>query len=156
MLLIIFRSINQHTLINMLKSYGYNSSLADRLERILLSFTGERSSRGILQGIYPPDLFGAFYLSAVDRFFDDQNILSARYVDDIYIFIKSVDEADQVMRKLIPFLRSYDLNLNETKSTILPKSALHTEEPDLEALFANAVEEISTQIGEDVNISRAG
>jgi hypothetical protein len=146
-----FGSINQHTIINMLKSNGYNSSLADRLERILLSFTGERSSRGILQGIYPSDLFGAFYLSAVDRFFDDHNILSARYVDDIYIFIKTVDEADQVMRKLIPFLRSYDLNLNEAKSTILPKSALHAEEPDLEALFANAVEEVSAQIGGDVN-----
>lgn len=53
-----FGSINQHTLINMLRDCGYNSSLGDRLERVLLNYTGQRSSRGILQGLYPSDLFG--------------------------------------------------------------------------------------------------
>jgi hypothetical protein len=143
-----FGSINQHTLINALNSYGFDNSLADRLERMLLSYTGQRSSRGILQGIYPSDLFGAFYMSPVDRFFDDLGVPSARYVDDIYLFVGSVDQADNLLRKLIPFLRSYDLNLNEVKSTVMPKSALFAEEPDLEELFSNAVEEISSQLDE--------
>ena len=39
--------------------------------------------------------------------------------------------------------------LNEAKSVIIPKSALITEEPDLEALFAAAVAEISNQIDDD-------
>jgi len=63
---------------------------------------------------------------------------SARYVDDIYVFVESVDAADQLLRELIPALRSYDLVINEAKSVIIPKSALITEEPDLEALFADA------------------
>lgn len=143
-----FGSINQHTLINALKGHGFDSSLSERLERMLLSYTGQRSSRGILQGLYPSDLFGAFYMSPVDRLFDDMNVSSARYVDDIYIFVGSVDE-DHVLRKLIPFLRSYDLHLNEVKSTVLSKSALFAEEPDLEQLFSDAVEEISGQLDDE-------
>ena len=144
-----FGSINQHTLINLLKGHGFNSALADRLERMLLSYTGQRSSRGILQGVYPSDLYGAFYMSGVDTFFDDLEIASSRYVDDIYIFVSSVDEADHVLRALIPFLRSYDLTLNEAKSTVMPKSALFAEEPDLEELFGKAVEEISEQLDDE-------
>jgi hypothetical protein len=144
-----FGSINQHTLINTLKGYSFDSSLAEKLERMLLSYSGQRSSRGILQGIYPSDLFGAFYMAPVDRFFDEIDVLSARYVDDIYIFVGSVDEADQVLRKLVPFLRSYDLHLNEVKSTVVSKSALFAEEPDLEQLFSDAVEEISDQFDDD-------
>ena len=137
-----FGSLNQHTLINVLSDSGYPRSLSSRLEALLTSYTGERSSRGILQGIYPSDLLGNYYLAPIDRFLDDYGVPSARYVDDIYVFVESVDAADQLLRELIPTLRSYDLVLNEAKSVIMPKSALFTEEPDLEALFANAVAEI--------------
>jgi hypothetical protein len=89
-------------------------------------------------------------MEPIDRFLADQEIASARYVDDMYIFLGSVDAADKLMRQLIPELRSYDLVLNEAKSVIIPKNALNTEEPDLEQLFDEAVEEISNQI-EDEN-----
>jgi hypothetical protein len=62
------------------------------------------------------------------------------------VFLNSVENADQLLRALIPTLRSYDLVLNEAKSVIMPKSALVTEEPDLEALFSAAVAEISYQV----------
>ena len=141
-----FGSLNQHTLINVLNDSGYPKSLSSRLEVLLTSYTGQRSSRGILQGMYPSDLFGNYYLAPIDRFLDDYGVPSARYVDDIYIFLESVDAADQLLRVLIPALRSYDLVISEAKSLIMPKSALITEEPDLEALFAKAVAEISDQI----------
>lgn len=144
-----FGSLNQHTLINVLNDSGYERALSSRLEAILTSYTGERSSRGILQGIYPSDLLGNYYLTPIDRFLQDYGVLSARYVDDIYIFVKSVDDADLLLRSLIPTLRSYDLVLNEAKSVIMPKSALVTEEPDLEFLFGNAVDEIANQIDEE-------
>ena len=144
-----FGSLNQHTLINVLVDSGYAKSLASRLEAILTRYTGERSSRGILQGIYPSDLFGNYYLAPIDRFLDEYGVPSARYVDDIYVFVESVDAADQLLRKLIPELRSYDLVLNEAKSLVMPKSTLMTEEPDLEALFAAAVDEIAGQVDDD-------
>jgi hypothetical protein len=144
-----FGSLNQHTLINVLADAGYPSRFLSRLEAVLTAYTGERSSRGIIQGIYPSDLLGNFYMEPIDRFLADQNIPSARYVDDMYIFLGSVDASERLMRQLIPELRSYDLVLNEAKSVIMPKAALNTDEPDLEALFDEAVEEISNQIEDE-------
>lgn len=144
-----FGSINQHTLINILNDSAYPKSLSSRLELLLTSYTGDRSSRGILQGIYPSDLIGNFYMAPVDRFLEEYSAPSARYVDDIYIFVESVEAADYILRSLIPFLRSYDLVLNEAKSVIIPKAALITEEPDLQELFNKAVEEIANQVEED-------
>lgn len=141
-----FGSINQHTLINTLNDAGYPKAFSSRLEAMLTFFTTERSSRGILQGMFPSDLFGNYYLAPVDRQISEMNLQSARYVDDMYIFVESVDQADACLRELIPLLRRYDLNINESKSKIIPKSMLVTEEPDLEALFSAAIEEISSQV----------
>lgn len=144
-----FSSINQHMLINVLDDSGMLKSYLSRMEAMLLRYTGDRSSRGILQGIYPSDLLGNFYMAPVDRFLKEQGAPSARYVDDLYVFVESVDQADSLLRKLIPFLRSYDLALNESKCRILPKKLLRTMEPDLEALFDDAIDEISGQIDDD-------
>ncbi len=96
-------------------------------------------------------------MAPVDRFFDDQSLPSARYVDDMYVFVKSLEEAEALLRRLIPFLRGYDLNLNEVKSAVYPKSTLFVEEPDLENLFSQAVEEITAQLeGGDVSSSSYG
>ena len=144
-----FGSLNQHILINVLSDSGYPKALNSRLEAILTGFASERSSRGILQGMYPSDLFGNFYLAPIDSVLKEHGVASARYVDDIYVFVDSMKSADRLMRELIPALRNYDLVLNEAKSRIIPKSLLITEEPDLEALFSDAVEEISSQIEDD-------
>jgi hypothetical protein len=144
-----FGSINQHLLINVLNDAGLEKWASERLEVTLTALTGARSSRAIIQGVFASDLFGNFYMAPVDRFLDDLGVRSARYVDDLYIFVESVDAADRLMRDLIPFLRSYDLSLNESKSSILPKNLLATMEPDLEALFQAAVDEISEQFDDD-------
>lgn len=144
-----FGSINQHLLINVLNDVGFEKWVSERLEVSLTAFTGNRSSRGILQGIFPSDLFGNFYMAPIDRFLADAGFRSARYVDDLYVFVETVDAADRLLRELIPFMRSYDLSLNENKSSILPKNLLATMEPDLEALFQAAVEEIAEQFDEE-------
>jgi hypothetical protein len=144
-----FGSLNQHKLINVLQDAGYPGGLASRLEAVLSRYTGERSSRGIPQGIFPSDLFGNYYLAPVDLMLKELDVPSARYVDDIYVFLTSVDEGEKLLRAIIPALRSYDLVLNEAKSSIMPKAALVTEEPDLEQLFANAVNEVSSQVDDD-------
>jgi len=144
-----FWSINLHKLINILNDAGLIKIYSSRLEVLLTSFTGDRSSRGILQGIYPSDLFGNFYMVPIDRMLKDMNVPSARYVDDLYVFIESVDHADRILRELIPALRSYDLSLNESKCKILPKNLLLAMEPDLDSLFQAAVKEIGKQIKED-------
>lgn len=145
-----FGSLNQHKLINVLGDRGYPGHLAAKLEEMLLGHTGERNSRGILQGMYPSDLFGNFYLAPVDQFLkEDLHVPSARYVDDIYIFLDSIEASVDVVRKLIPMLRSYDLILNEAKSKILPAKTLLTEEPDLEELFDAAFDEAKKQLTDE-------
>lgn len=148
-----FGSLNQHTLIDILADAGVGRPILDRLEHLLIHYTGERSSRGIIQGLNSSDLFGNFYMSPIDQFLDDHGVASARYVDDVYVFVDSVESADRLLRVLIPTLRSYDLVLNEAKSVLLPKNALQTEEPDLEALFHDATQEIAEQFkDEDLNV----
>ena len=152
-----FGSLNQHKLINVLSDRGYPGPLATKLEEMLLGYTGERNSRGILQGMYPSDLFGNFYLAPVDQFLKDElGVPSTRYVDDIYIFLDSIESSVSVVRKLIPMLRSYDLILNEAKSKILPAKTLLTEEPDLEDLFNAAFDEAKIQLTEDEMQSEYG
>jgi Reverse transcriptase (RNA-dependent DNA polymerase) len=149
-----FGSINQHTLVNSLMDRGLGRPIAERLEVVLTNFTTSRSSRGIIQGIFPSDLFGNFYLEPLDRFLADQAIDSARYVDDVYVFLESVSAADTLIKQLIPHLRGLDLTLNEAKSSLFPKSRLVTEEPDLEALFQDAIEEVRVQLDDsDFDVS---
>jgi hypothetical protein len=144
-----FGSLNLHTLINVLGDSGFPPVLCKRLEAVLIGYTGERSSRGILQGMYPSDLFCNYYLAPIDRVLDEQDVPSARYVDDLYVFVESVETADHILRRLITTLRSYDLVLNENKSVLMPKSALRTEEPDLESLFTAAIDEIRNQADDE-------
>src|SRR5579871_2363937 len=144
-----FGTLNQHELINVLGDCGYPKPLHSRLEALLTSFTNDRSSRGILQGMYPSDLFGNFYMAPIDTMLKEFGVPSARYVDDFYIFVENMSSAHRLLRELIPALRSYDLTLNEAKSKILPKSSLMAEEPDLEELFSDAVKEIAAQVDED-------
>ena len=107
--------------------------------------------------MYPSDLFGNFYLAPVDQFLkDDLGVPSTRYVNDLYIFLNSIDASVDVVRRLIPMLRSYDLILNEAKSKILPAKSLLTEEPDLEGLFSAAFDEAKEQLTEDEMQSEYG
>jgi len=137
-----FASVNQHTLINHLESIGYPASLKNALDTVLVLNTGDRNSRGLLQGVFPSDLLGNFYMNPIDQMFKDLGVRSVRYVDDIYIFVSSVAQAEEIARKLTKTLRDYDLTLNESKSKLVNSKSLVIEEPDLEKLFSDASEEL--------------
>ncbi|MFZ6019520.1 MAG: hypothetical protein ACOYXO_07895, partial [Chloroflexota bacterium] len=52
------------------------------------------------------------------------------------------------IKALIPKLRQLDLALNEAKSSLFPKSQLVVEEPDLEELFQEAIQEVQEQLAD--------
>ena len=91
---------------------------------MLVLNTGDRNSRGLVQGIFPSDLLGNFYLNPIDQMFKDMKVPSVRYVDDIYVFVASLAKAEEVMRELTRRLRDYDLSLNEAKSKLLNSKSL--------------------------------
>ncbi len=110
-----------------------------------MRFTGTRSSRGIIQGLFPSDLLGNFYLTPLDESLADWRVPSVRYVDDLFLFVSDQRAANHLLRRVTEELRKYDLTLNETKSYLLPTAALAADEPDLDKLFANAVKEAAEE-----------
>lgn len=140
-----FQSINQHTLVNTLEGLGFPKEYVKPLESMLTQMSTARSSRGILQGIFPSDLLGNFYLYPIDRHLSDSGIPSVRYVDDIYAFFESHEQCDNSIIQLYPELRRLDLTLNEAKSWVTTPLGLLTSDPDLDALFDDAIAEIQAQ-----------
>lgn len=87
-----FERIPQHHLINLLIASGCRTEVARLLEEMLLAFQ-ERDSFGIIQGVFPSDLLGNFYLSDIDAYCEIHGIPSARFVDDLYLRFESFPEA---------------------------------------------------------------
>jgi len=144
-----FQSINQHTLVNMLDAAGFPKPLTKPLESMLVQMSTSRSSRGILQGLYPSDLLGNFYLYPLDRYLADSHIPSVRYVDDIYAFFKNHEESDRHIISIFRELRLLDLQFNESKTRVMTPGGLQTSDPDLDAMFGAAIEEIEAGLKED-------
>lgn len=137
-----FANINQHTLVNDLEDYGVSAPVKKCLEKMLTHFTGgERSSRGIIQGVYPSDLIGNFYLRGIDQFFEDLDMPSIRYVDDTYVFLPQVSDLQTLFPKYIERLRDYDLALNESKTGLYRADRVIQQDFELNDLFEFAREE---------------
>lgn len=127
-----FSSINQHELINQLEHQGYPTELVRFSEKFLAGLTMDRSSRGIIQGIYASDVFGNGYLTSIDEFISDSHCPYFRYVDDTYILFESSEQFKSFFPKFVKKLRDYDLGLNESKTFITQPIKLLKEETELD------------------------
>ena len=77
-----FETLPQHPLINALEGSGCRAETVRLLEKVLTSFK-QSVSQGIIQGIFPSDVLGNFYLTDIDGLCALKGLPSARYVDDI-------------------------------------------------------------------------
>lgn len=136
-----FERIYQHNLVNLLRSSGCDARIVNLLEEVLLEFTG-RDSHGIVQGVFPSDFLGNFYLAAVDDSLRVREIPSIRYVDDLYLFFPDELSARRGLFYLCKVLRSEGLSVNESKTKTLRSHELIEEETEVDHLFADAKEEI--------------
>lgn len=135
-----FDTINQHLLINSLRSLSCESGAVNLLEEILLYFR-ERNSHGIIQGLFPSDLFGNFYLSSIDNQFVINEITLIRFVDDMYIFSDSRSKCLKILNDLCTRLIKEGLFLNENKTKIGTVEEVHFEETELDRIFEDINEE---------------
>lgn len=140
-----FERIPQHHLINSMFASGCQPEVVRLLEELFLSFR-ERDSFGIIQGVFPSDLFGNFYLSDFDAFCELQDIPSARYVDDFYLHFPSEQAAARGLMSLIDRLRRSGLHLNEHKSGILTAHQLINQETEVDRLFEDARQEAEAEL----------
>lgn len=145
-----FERLPQHHLVNLMAAGGCAPEVVRLLEEMMLAFR-ERNSFGIVQGVYPSDALGNFFLSDFDAYCELADILSARYVDDIYIGFPSEAEARKGLANLIETLRKDGLHLNEYKSKIMPADEVIQEETAIDRLF----DEIREEIEDDETYERA-
>lgn len=136
-----FERIYQHNLMNLLRSSGCDSRVVNLLDKLLLEFTGQ-NSHGILQGMFPSDFLGNFYLASLDDSLRIKGIPSIRYVDDLYLFFPNELDAKKGLMDLCRIVRGEGLNLNESKTKILSSDDLIKEETEIDRLFANAKQEV--------------
>lgn len=64
-----FERIPQHHLVNLMSAARCPPEVVNLLEEMLLAFKG-RNSFGILQGMFPSDVLGNFFLSEFDGYCD--------------------------------------------------------------------------------------
>jgi retron-type reverse transcriptase len=136
-----FERLPQHHLINLMDASGIETGVVKLLEDMLSAFQ-ERDSFGIIQGTYPSDLLGNFYLTELDSYCELQDIPSARYVDDFYLHFADLYEAKNGLVELQEHLRKEGLHLNEFKSRIHQASQLIYEETIVDNLFEAAKDEV--------------
>jgi hypothetical protein len=145
-----FERLPQHNLVNLMSAAGCAPEVVKLIEEMLSAFR-ERNSFGIIQGVYPSDALGNFYLSALDAQCEIDKVLSARYVDDIYMGFPSEAEARKGLARLIETLRKNGLHLNEYKSQIMRADVVISEETAIDRLF----DEIRGEVAGDKTYERA-
>jgi hypothetical protein len=145
-----FERLPQHHLVNLMTTAGCAPEVVSLLEEMLLAFRG-RDSFGIVQGVYPSDVLGNFFLSDFDAYCELADIPSARYVDDIYMGFPSESKAREGLANLIEKLRKAGLHLNEYKSKIMPADLVIREETGIDRLF----DEIRDEVEDDQSYERA-
>jgi hypothetical protein len=142
-----FERIPQHHLVNLMSAAKCQPEVVNLLEEILLAFR-ERDSFGIIQGVFPSDILGNFFLSEFDGYCDLHEIPSARYVDDMYLYFESEVDAQRGLIRLIEQLRRDGLHLNEYKSGIRTTREVLREETGVDVLFEEAREEVREELTE--------
>jgi hypothetical protein len=145
-----FERLPQHHLVNLMTAAGCAPEVVALLEEMMLAFR-ERNSFGIIQGVYPSDALGNFFLSDFDAYCELAEVHSARYVDDIYMGFPSELAARKGLSNLIETLRKDGLHLNEFKSKIMPADEVIREETTIDRLF----DEIRNEIQDDESYKRA-
>lgn len=141
-----FFSINQHELVNQLEHQGFQPEMVKFIEKFLSGLTLDRSSRGLLQGLYGSDILGNGYLAAIDEFITSAGVAHFRYVDDLYLLFKNNDEMKDFFPRLVKKLRDYDLSLNENKTFAVAPIALLREETELDKAIAEAKKEAAEKL----------
>lgn len=140
-----FERLYQHVLISLLNGAKCDKHVVRFLQNLLLAFT-QKDSHGIVQGIFPSDFLGSFYLCSLDTRYETENIPSVRYVDDFYTFYKTPKDAFVNKIRLSSWLRPDGLNLNESKSDVFEVEKLVQEETEIDKMLARAKEEVISEL----------
>jgi len=129
-----FETIYQHFLISQLSSTHIQKEYINLLGKAISTWR-ETKSYGILQGMYPSDLFGNYYLSQVDYILKLKNFDFVRFVDDIYIFSNNEHDLKKIIVYICNTLRQQGLFLNENKTLFAESKIICDQLLEFDRLF---------------------
>lgn len=116
-----FNSVDVENLLPKLKHFIENDiQLYNFIKEILIQnkvkFNNQmiEENKGIMAGVPISSFLANIYLQEVDEFFKNQNVLYARYSDDI-IFFTEKDNIETYMEKLQEMVKQNKLSLNKDK-----------------------------------------
>lgn len=125
-----FDTINHAILLELLKRTIDDKQLLVLIKRYLkiYIFCGRKiiqTHRGVAQGGPISSLLGNIVLNELDWYLNDMGWRFVRYADDVVIFCKTIDEAQQILDKVKLFLyKQLHLDINAEKTKILKSEDL--------------------------------
>ena len=123
-----FNSINIDLLLPMLKKvFVDDDKLFNFVKNILTadkSFDGNNiffEKRGAMAGTPLSTFLANIYLSDLDKYFEDNNIIYARYSDDIIVFAEDINKLEEHKTHIYQTLNSKSLKINSDKECLFAK-----------------------------------
>ena len=119
-----FNSINVPKLLDILKDVIDDKKLYVLIKDLLVVdkayLDGKliEEKRGAMAGVPFSPFLANIYLGDLDKYFYDNNILYARYSDDIIVFANTKEELDAYINYIYKFIKEYELDINKSKEYI--------------------------------------
>ena len=117
-----FNSIDVSILLDNLKNDIKDEKLYSLISDILLNesveFNGEvitEDQKGVMAGTPISAFLANYYIKEIDEFFWNQNLVYARYADDIILFCNTKEELQEMQKVLKNFFEKYNLKVNPEK-----------------------------------------
>lgn len=117
-----FNSVSREKVIEMINEL-FTDGLKISIEKLMLNDTVEWKGKEIQEwkSLIPGCAFGSFFanytLKQCDEYFDNKNIVYARYSDDIIILENTKEELEKDIDIILSFLNKYGLTMNPDKYT---------------------------------------
>lgn len=116
-----YDNIDIPILISDLKACGIDNEIVNELSKCLNRWT-QVNNKGLPQSNSASDILAKLYLDNIDKGLRNAGFVHLRYVDDIRIFCKNSSEAKRALLELTKLLRKRGLNLQSSKTKILPSN----------------------------------
>jgi Reverse transcriptase (RNA-dependent DNA polymerase) len=116
-----YENIDIPILVSDLRAIGVENEIVNELSKCLNRWT-QVNNKGLPQSNSASDILAKLYLDNVDKGMNNAGFNHLRYVDDIRIFCKNSSEAKRALIELTRLLRKRGLNLQSSKTKILPSN----------------------------------
>lgn len=117
-----FNSVSREKVIEMIKEL-FQDGMKETIEKLLLDDRVMWRDKEIQEwkALIPGCAFGSFLanycLKSCDEYFDNENVIYARYSDDIIVITDSKEKLQKYLDKIMEFLKEYGLTMNPDKYT---------------------------------------